>query len=559
MGSGTRSTGVGFLILAAFVLVLGATSGAYAVDCTDLCGTIVGPECQISAASIAACPSTPPNNKSGPFTVNETLRIMSDGIITVPKLAGGNTLTLNITGDFFMDAGGKIVGDAGASPNDSSAKAATIIINANGSYSTTGNITLAGGTPGAKISSDQQAGSCNITLNAAGDITTADGSVISANGIKCPAGAILIEATRCREGRGEQCFVDGWTVTLPDGHQINTTGCHIDIDGKVLSQSGNTGTGAKQAPGGGPITVNAGCELIISDTGIVSSRGKDPGADLVHLQGGCKVDICGLVESTGTGHAVPNSPKNHCDKLPNTTACVEVWTSGDLVIDSNIFRDERGCNGQINADTGGPGGSSGTSWIDLFALGDITINNDGVAPYAVHANGNAGTNDNGGVITVKSKAGAVETFGLAIQANAFGNGGKGGNVDVEAGGDPLVSIGNGFVNFHAASIQAKGANAGGGSQAGGQISARSWNARVEGIDATGELNADGGKGKTPFSLGLVTLQGCGRPINPADGVNYTGTVTPPPFVNPGDACGGSPEIPVRLPICACCLVDNCPK
>jgi hypothetical protein len=289
------------------------------------------------------------------------------------------------------------------------------------------------------------------------------------------------------------------------------------------------------------------------------------------LQPPCSVNVCGLVESTGTGHAVPNSPKNHCDstyrpgKPTNSTACVEVWTSGDLVIDSvplpidtiDTIRDSEGCKGEINADTGGPGGSSGTSWIDLFAGKNITIEGDNVAPYAVHANGNAGTNDNGGVITVKSKAGAVGTFGLAIQANAFGNGGKGGNVDVEAGGDPTVSPGNGNVNFHAASIQAKGANVGGGSQAGGQISARSWNAGVLGINATGELNADGGKGKTPFSLGLVTLQGCGRVRISGDGVQYTGTVTPPPGNILPDQCGGSPEIPVDLPICACCLEVEC--
>jgi hypothetical protein len=591
MGSCTRSKGVGFLILAAFVLVLGATSGAYAADCTDLCGSIVGIECQISAASIAACAGPPPasNPKNGTFSVAETLRIKSDGIITVPKLAGGNNLTLNIAGDFIMDAGGKIVGDAGASPNDSSAIAATIIINANGNFWTwtTGNITLAGG---ARISSDQQAGSCNggrggnITLEAAGDITTANGSVISANGTKCSAGAILIEATKCREGSGEQCIADGngyyYTPTI-------RTGCTIDIDGKVLSQSGNTGTGAKQAPGGGPITINAGCNLIVSNTGIVSSRGKDPGADLVHLQGGCNVNVCGLVESTGTGHAVPNSPTNHCyyqqagfptppnplnpgddpadprlDKPKNSTACVEVWTSGDLVIDSVQFTEwteSQGCNGEINADTGGPGGSSGTSWIDLFALGDITIYGDSVAPYAVHANGNAGTNDNGGIVTVKSKGGEVETYGLAIQANALGNGGKGGNVDVEAGGGSS----SGDVDFNAASIQAKGANAGGGGQAGGLISARSWNAYVLGTNLTGELNADGGKGKTPFSLGLVTLQGCGTGTTPPtnnDGVNYTGTVTPSPATILANACGGSPPLPkyVTLPICACCLVDNCP-
>ena len=67
-----------------------------------------------------------------------------------------------------------------------------------------------------------------------------------------------------------------------------------------------------QPPGGGTITIVAGCALTVSDTGLVSSRGRDPGADLVHLEG-CAVKIFGVVESTvtaGGGHVLPVNPPN---------------------------------------------------------------------------------------------------------------------------------------------------------------------------------------------------------------------------------------------------------
>ena len=95
------------------------------------------------------------------------------------------------------------------------------------------------------------------------------------------------------------------------GTVVITAGHDTDIDGLVLSESTLSGTGAHQAPGGGPITVQTGCKLIVSSTGVVSSKGHDPGADLVHLEG-CDVIIDGLVQSTGPGHVVPNNPANHC-------------------------------------------------------------------------------------------------------------------------------------------------------------------------------------------------------------------------------------------------------
>src|SRR5262249_22114078 len=146
----------------------------------------------------------------------------------------------------------------------------------------------------------------------------------------------------------------------------------IDIDGTVESVGTQTGTGGStQKPGGGPIFIKSACALTISDDGVVSSRGKDPGADLVHLEG-CSVVINGLVESTGAGHAIPLTPPTSCSALTppagstrrlnitrpgkptNSVGCVEIWSGTTLLIDATD-----GHHGEVNADIGTSGGADG--------------------------------------------------------------------------------------------------------------------------------------------------------------------------------------------------------
>ncbi len=460
-------TMIGLLLCGA--LMLDASGDAHAASCDDVGGTIVGTECQISGEVTA----------SGNFLLPQTLHILTGGVIIVsPETIG---LTIDIAGDLIMDTGSKIDGDV--TGND--LIGAAIAINA------TGNIILHGdGVNGAIITAEHE-GSCtppgmsgSVELNANsddpsdlnGDLTIQPGSEISVDATGCPAGEIIL------------------------------TGVNIRTGGNIHSESQLTGTGASQRPGGGPITLQASCNLTVSNTGVVRSKGRDPGADLVHLGGGCEVRIEGLVESTGPAHSVPDSPPNHCnntnrpDKPANSTACIEVWAGDALLIDNS-----GSMNGEVNADTAQSGGHQ-IAWIDLVARGDITIKNDNSDSYAVHANEENLTNSTGGIITVRSRDGRVTTSNNAIQANATRPGSQGGTVIVEAGSDLI---------FGMASIQAKGANSGGGAQAGGTISAQS-NGKITG-NAPGELNADGGSGVKP---GTVTLQGCS--------MDYTGTVTPAP-------------------------------
>src|SRR5262249_42511159 len=161
-----------------------------------------------------------------------------------------------------------------------------------------------------------------------------------------------------------------------------------------------------------------------------------PGADLVHLQG-CTVVIDGIVESTGAGHTIPNIPgkENHCNLDPAAhpvggaaffSACVAVW--GNTVTINSIAPHK----GQ--ARTAPPGARNpGRGWIDVFASGDIVLNNDTTGAYSVHANSQAsGNNSNsfGGLVTVKSNIGKFTATGFAIQANGLGLGSDGGDVIV---------------------------------------------------------------------------------------------------------------------------------
>jgi hypothetical protein len=121
------------------------------------------------------------------------------------------------------------------------------------------------------------------------------------------------------------------------------------------------------------------------------------------------------VESTGPGHVVPNAatkvvPPYRPDKPANSTAGIEVWayviiinSSGEIMQICHLEPGKR-------------------SWIDLFARNNININGPASGTtYAIHAN-IGGNNGEGGIITVKSVEGTVNTSGLAIQSNGSGSG-----------------------------------------------------------------------------------------------------------------------------------------
>jgi hypothetical protein len=388
--------------------------------------------------------------------------------------------------------------------------------------------TCGGGTPdGAPIT---------ITVN--GNVETSVGSTIRSNG--CSGGAISITTT----GAGQ-----------------------IAIGGLVESAGGRTGTGAVQGLGGGAITLKAGCLLTVANTARVSSRGRDPGADLVHLEG-CEVTILGLVESTGNGHGPPNNPANHCvlpGKSPSSTACVQIWSGGTVLIDSTPAADSMAGNaGEINADIGFAGGSNGRSWIEIFAAGGVTIRdgtgNDhpveipGGAPvpstFAVHANMMAVTNANGGLINITSTTADVVASGDAVQASgrpAEGGGPPGGN-----GGEIHIEA-NRNVTLNGARIFAQGDIAGtGGFGNGGHIGTtngpvRAFNGPLSWTSGTGDAQPTG----SPLmggASGAINLRGCG-PVNATASFPVTQGSFSPAITT---ECGGAPTLPSYVVLPANC-------
>jgi len=477
--------------IALLVLLVGAGVAA-ADDCGALGGVINGlGECEISGAHTA--PS------AGPFTLNETLHIVSGGTLKV--LPAG--ITINITpGDFIMDSGAIIDGN---------------------------------GTNGAPIT---------VVLTT-GNVNMQTGSIVRSNG-------------------GAGGFI-----------QITTSATGIvDIDGTVESVGSNSGTGGvNQQPGGGPITIRAGCALTVSDTGYVSSRGLDPGADLVHLEG-CVVSIFGRVESTGSGHAIPQKPANSCSDGPtsaprrnpvtrphlsvpgepgkplNSTGCVEIWAGTTLTIDATGTH-----KGEVNADIGTVGGTGGIGWIEILANGKISIidgagndrsftiaGNTIHTTFAVHANGGlVQSTDDGGLIIVKSLNDDVTATGDAIQADAITAGSKGGTIVVEAK-NSMALDGTG------ASIFARGDfNSGGGFGSGGKIGLLTQPIRA----FTGFLSWPLGDGDARPTGDVVPLAQRGQ-INLQACTGVTATATFPVNGNPvlpypnvlASSCAGSPLLPV---------------
>jgi hypothetical protein len=437
---------------------------AAADDCVAPFVLVAGPpaECQLSVSV----------TRSGTLNFDETLRLLPGGVIKVNPQAAG--LVLNICAeapgavvstecDFIMDNTALINGDnmSGTNPPATNpGHGADIVVKVPNNITLNGTASIRSNMTGVSCVGNSRGG--NITLTAdfdkdfAGKVTMQDDSSV-------------LSLAAC--GKGE----------------IIITGRDLLLDGDIRSEGIGTSIGR-----GGPITINAACNLNVSDTGHIISRGTDPGADLVHLQGGCDVKVFGLVASVGPGHTL--GAGNRCDsalrntKPTNSQACVEIWSGGALLIDRTGAH-----NAEVTADTGQSGGVEGLGWIEIFGLGDVTILgnskpcfNFGFAQplaaqcFVVHANQALG-NGHGGLIRVTSTLGSVIASGLAIQSNATANGGSGGRPTTGcAGPQPCGGIiieGDIDVDLTGATVEARGAT-GGFAPHGGQVDVQAFNGEI---------------------------------------------------------------------------------
>ena len=485
--------------LLATVVAPGIVLGATDPGCTTLGGNDGTGTCVVSL---------PVGVGVGPITVLEDLQLQAALTLT------GASLTLNVgdathPADLVMDGGSSIVGPG---------KSITINV-------PNGDMTMHSG---ATITT-------TVTSGAAGPITINVGNyaAIIVDPTIPPKGVFTMDTGSLIEANGGPSGVGG-DIAI-------TAGYSGSIDGHVLSQV-NSGSSGGTGRDGASIFVDTGCGLTVSETGVLSSRGMDQGADLVHLSS-CKVTIAGLVESTGAGHGVPGSPFNHCDhafrpdKPANATGCVEVWA--DLIEITNT--------GEINADinSGSSGGPEGESWIDLFANTDISITGRTSGTFSVHADSYEDSDNTPNTITVKAVNGTFTGSDRILSASdTGGNGSWGGDIIVEASG--LVTLASG-------TVMAAGDNVGGGPPAGaapcdggsgacgtgGTIAVRSFNAAVTWLNGVGDVNPDRPEANPlPPNAGTISLTACTTVTT--TGTNFYNAV---PTVSQGVLCGGLPSVP----------------
>lgn len=497
-------------------------------------------------------PATPSGNSARPITLNvaDDMVMMAGSTLAENTVASGNggAVDVNVGDDFTMQSGSVISSSKTAGTEGGTAGDITVDVG--------GNMLME---PNTVIKAEGQnnfGGDVLITVD--GDMTmqgTAGplaGAVISSQGLTASddAGNITIKVGNFPNTPPSGVFTQetGAVITANSpgsaGEIDIEAGHSMEVDGSVLSEGGQSGV-PNQPRGGGPISLDSGCGLVISDTGLVSSKGQDPGADLVHLAS-CEVFVFGVVRSfaPGAGHVLPVNPPNRCNNdnanhpLNGATghaACVEIY-GNNVVIDSTVPH-----NGEVY--TSGIRGPM-KSWIDIIAQTNVTVVGETTGPYAVHADACNATNapnapcsnSFGGIITVKAKDGKVSSTNKAFSATATAGGGDGGQIIVEAGGAGSPA---GDVDIDASSIDAHAAT--GDNTKGGLIALRSFNGIVVGT-AGAVLNASGDGATFP---GVITLTGCGT-VAPGDGVSFAGTANPaaPNPVQP-DQCGGSPSLPAN--------------
>ena len=484
---------------------------------------------------------------NGIFTVDGNLLLKNGGSITCndpisPVNEDACPIKINLTGSMEMLAGSSIF----AENRIGGGSGGNIEIIARG------NITLRGSNDsvlGAIISSSKIAGAGdtgtagNITMNAtssASDIIIEDGSKVIA------------------DARGK-----AGTITMASNHFIVING--------LVSSNGTTTAGK-----GGPITIDAGCDVRLSDEGVVSSRGTDPGAELVHLEAGCQVAIFGLVQSTGSGHQTgiarrcfdadgsgPNLP-NRPDKPASSTTCVEIWAGDNLTIDNSGSR-----NGEISADVGLSGGASGRGWIDLYSRENVTIISDEnsglydcddrVTDFAVHANHCLG-NGKGGLINVKSTENTISATGSVIQADNLPSGGAGGDINIESARNILIDSSNLFArgDFNQAGGYGLGGKIGANTTIGGVPGIRSFNGLISWQNGIGDVRPTGTDSVSPVlpsaNRGGIVYQDCVGGVVDISGTSFPNNGLPATTpIELTDTCGGQPALPiyVTLPECPC--------
>ena len=536
---------IGVATLAASVAVVAAPSVALAAD------VIINVPTTFAAADASDGAS------DGTFTVTGNLTITSAGAVTCndpasPPNADACDIDIAVSGDMVMQAGSAIL----AENNVRGGSGGDITIDVDGDMTmcaAAGAQTGCGGAtanPGAVISARKTSG--------AGDTGTGGNIVITVGDLSTATGAFYMEGGTTGYGTESGAKILATGPGAAGDITITVGDTYFTEPGAVI-EAGGPATPGTTIQRGGKIYIVVGCEL--TTEGRITSKGDDPGADLVHLEG-CEVVVHGLVESTGKGHTVNANPNQndvqpanscdgytdslpgeivHADKPGNATACIEVWGKV-ITIDSTGSQ-----AGELNADIGN-GGTKGSSWIDIYAFSSLVVddgagndelrnNNSGttyLSTYAVHANTIGGSDKTPNTIIAKVAEGPLTASGKAFESSAtltggtgvnalasdtghapgpyfVGNGSTGGTIDVEA--SDLVDLDDAWVNasgdFYGGAACPSGSGTCG---SGGHIIVHSWDDDIDWREVSGDVrpNDSGGNGAGGTTNGGdIVLDACG--------------------------------------------------
>lgn len=448
------STGVGVGLFLCSAFLWGAPEQATAAGCVDLGGNInaIG-ECEIS---------TDVGTKSGVFTLNETLHVLSGGTIST----SGADLNISTPLSIILDAGAVIsVDNRGGCPKGN---AGALVLEADSDH------------------------------NLVGDVIALPGSQITANS-SCSAGAILISGTTVNIG-GEVKSVSGMSGTGRPGGGPITIGatCDLTVPGTVTSQGNDAGADR--------IHLEGGCNVTIS--GLVESTGNGHGPS---------TNPPNRCYDPNPPFPAPD-PNDRRDKPANSAACVEVWAGNSLVINGEISADLRrsGLAGISWIDLFARGSIQITGGVDdkfaVHANGLVSSTDDGglitvkSTEGSISASGSALQADatrpggRGGVVTVEAAQIVTLTTARLLARGDFNpQGGLG------SGGAIAVRAFNSSLNWQT-----------------GEGDVQPNNSGVITLTACAGITKTGTNfnGATPTENNLVCGGAPALPINPGDAVTY---------------------------------------
>jgi YVTN family beta-propeller protein len=459
------------------------------------------------------------------FDLDGTLVVGPGGRISVPPAAGGNSLTLSVSGDIVIGRGGVVSGDV-RGVGDATGVGASLRLSASGRVVIEGD-----GETGGRLSSNQDSDGCTagggqggqIHLEVGGDFASEAGSVIAATSTGCAAGSIFITAA----GRVQ---IDGLIASGP-----STEVTDAKLTGKVLKGGGRLG---------GEIVVRSRGDspgIVVGSAGVIVSQAVDRSRGVT--LDACGIRIHGLIASL----AATRDPDR-----PN----IILRSTHDLTIRGEDLGRPGSRQGRVRADglAADPGTRDGDAFrVDILVRRLVAIHGPASGDiFAVSSNPRMTTGSPpSGQVTVLSLADEIVASGLAIEA---------GRNAIDKTGGVLSLAAAGSIDLTGATLSAVGDHEGIRTGAGGTISVRSFGGAVRWRAGTGDVRPTG-TGTAETNRGTIAVSSC-------TGIDTQGADFPhaPPGGNPtgpllvsGD-CTGSPSLPpdaLPLPACSCVTSAEC--